>query len=291
MISEQSPGASADKCGVALNAQRFKMLEDIARELAGEVVFPTSFDAALRLRRELQNSELPTARIAQIVSLEPLVASKLMRMANSALYSPMGGAARDLQGAIARLGVDVVRTTALAIAMNQLMRSKEMVVFMSLTAALWEHSLKTAAAARILARSYTRVNPDEALLAGLVHDLGAFYMVYRAAQYPELRSRPDTVKYLIVEWHESIGVTLLNALGLPDELVDATIDHDHWRSLPVSVRTLSDIIYVGSALDETHFARPQTWPADDAGRAVREQFATLLPAIDADASEMKAIFV
>ena len=290
MTTEQSPDASADKYGVALNAQRFKMLEDIAGELAGEVVFPTSFDAVLRLRSELQNSELPTMRIAQIVSLEPLVASKLMRVANSALYSAMGGAARDLQAAIARLGIDVVRTTALAIAMNQLMRSKEMVVFMSLTTALWDHSLKAAAAARILARSYTRVNPDEALLAGLVHDLGAFYMVYRAAQYPELRTRPDTVKYLIAEWHESIGVTLLNALGLSEELVNASIDHDHWRNLPLTVRTLSDIVYVGSALDETHFARSQSWPADDAGLAVREQFAALLPAIDADAREMRAIF-
>ena len=290
MTAEQSPDASADKYGVALNAQRFKMLEDIASELAGEVIFPTSFDAALRLRSELQNSKLPTARIAQIVSLEPLVASKLMRMANSALYSPMGGEVRDLQAAITRLGVRVVRTTALAIAMNQLMRSKEMVVFMSLTAALWDHSLKAAAAARIVARTYTRVNPDEALLAGLIHDLGAFYMVYRAAQYPELRARPDTVKHLIVEWHESIGVTLLNALGLSEELVNASIDHDHWRSSPVTVRTLSDIVYVGSALDETYVVRPHVWPDDDAGHAVREQFAALLPAIDADVCEMRAIF-
>lgn len=290
MITEQSPEAADDKSGVALNAQRFKMLADIASELAGEVVFPTSFDAALRLRSELQNSELPTTRIAQIVSLEPLVASKLMHVANSALYSSMGGAARDLPAAIARLGIDVVRTTSLAIAMNQLMRSKEMVVFMSLTAALWDHSLKAAAAARIVARTYTRINPDEAMLAGLVHDLGAFYMVYRAAQYPELRTRPETVKHLIVEWHESIGVTLLNALGLSEELVSASIDHDHWRSTPVTVRTLSDIVYVGSALDETYVVRPHTWPDDDAGRAVREQFAALLPAIDADVREMRAIF-
>lgn len=37
------------------------------------------------------------------------------------------------------------------------------------------------------------------MLAGLVHDLGAFYMIYRAAQYPELRIRPDSVKHLILQ--------------------------------------------------------------------------------------------
>ena len=104
-----------DKVGDALRAQRFQMLEDIARELAGDVVFPTSFDAALRLRKEMQNPDLPTARIAQIVNVEPLVATKLMRMANSVLYSPDGTPARNLQAASGRLGVEMVRTTALAI--------------------------------------------------------------------------------------------------------------------------------------------------------------------------------
>ena len=130
---------TVDKFGEALNATRFRMLEDIARELAGEVIFPTYFDAALRLRKELQNPDLPTARIAKIVSIEPLIAAKLMQLANSAFYSPDGSQAKDLRAAISRLGVDLVRTTALAIAMTQLLHSKDMAVFSELAHALWGH--------------------------------------------------------------------------------------------------------------------------------------------------------
>lgn len=118
-----------DKVGEALNAQRFQMIKDIAKELAGDVVFPTCFDTAFRLRQELQNPDLPISRISSIVSLEPLIAAKLMELANSAFYRVRGMQALDVQAAINRLGVDLVRTTALAIAMRQLMRSKEMVVF------------------------------------------------------------------------------------------------------------------------------------------------------------------
>lgn len=50
------------------------------------------------------------------------------------------------------------------------------------------------------------------MFAGLVHDMGAFYMLYRAVQYEDLRQRPETVKYLIAQWHESLGVSLLGAL-------------------------------------------------------------------------------
>ena len=284
--------ASADKIGQALHAQRFQMLEDIARELAGVVVFPTYFDAAFRLRKELQNPELPIPRIAKIVSLEPLVATKLMHLAGSALYSPDGSPPRDLQSAIKRLGVELVRTTALAIAMSQLLRSKEIAVFSDFTKELWNHSLRAAAASRLLARKFTRISPDEAMLAGLVHDLGAFYMIYRAAQYPELRIRPDSVKHLILQWHESIALTLLSSLGMAEEVVNASTDHDQPRPLPEGVRTLNDVVYLGNLLAGAHMAWSgvENDPVSENVRLACEAYAELLPEIDADAKAMQSVF-
>lgn len=281
-----------DKVGDALKAQRFGMLEDIARELSSDsVVFPTCFDAALRLRKELQNPDLSIAQAAKIVSLEPLVATRLMHLANSVLYSPDGTPAKDLQSAINRLGVELVRTTALGIAMGQLLRAKETALFSDFSRALWNHSVRTAAAARLLAQSFTRANPDQALLAGLVHDLGAFYMLYRAVQYEELRIRPETVKYLILQWHESIGVSLLSALGLPEDVVDAVIDHDQPKTMPEALRSLGDVVYVGNILAGSHLE----WFHQDAATesdmivATQQRFAELLPRIDADTAAMQAI--
>ncbi len=281
-----------DKFGEALSAQRFQMLEDIAKELKGDVVFPTYFDADIRLRKALQDPDLPTAQVARIVSLEPLIAAKLMKLANSVLYNPQGVAIRNLPAAITRIGFNQVRAASLAIAMNQMMRSKEMVGFSDLTRALWVHSLKTAVASRLLASIHTKINPDEAQLAGLVHDLGAFYMLYRATQYAELRHRPETIKYLIVQWHESIGSTLLNALGLPEAIVEASVDHDQPRPIPDPIRTLTDIIYIANVLTGARFE----WLLQDldmeAGnpKLIREAFGELLPQIEAEANEMQAIF-
>ena len=281
-----------DKVGEALKAQRFHMLEDIAKELKGNIVFPTYFDADLHLRKALQDPDLPTARLASIVSLEPLIATKLMKLANSVLYNPQCILVHSLPAAITRIGFNQVRATSLAIAMDQMLRCKEMAVFGDLTRALWIHSLKLAAAAHVLASNYTRINPDEALLAGLVHDLGAFYMIYRAAQYPELRSRPDSVKYLIVQWHESIGVTLLNALGLPENIVEATIDHDQPQPLPETLRTLKDIVYIANILAGARFEwMLQDLEMDAANpKQVHSTYGELLPQIEAEAKEMQAVF-
>lgn len=281
-----------DKKGDALKSQRFQMLADIAQELSGEVVFPTYFDAVLRLRKVLHDPEQSIANIARAVAVEPLISAKLLHLANSVAFNPDGRILVDLKSAIARLGLNAVRTASMSIVMTQLMRAKGMADFSEITHSLWEHSINSAAAANILARRMTRQNPDEAMLAGLIHDLGAFYMLYRATQYEELRHRPDSVKYLIVQWHESIGVSLLNALGLPEEIVEATIDHDHMRPTPTTIRNLSDIIYVANMLSGGHFE----WLMQDQPEMpsemslLEEKYGHLRPEIDALATEMRSSF-
>lgn len=281
-----------DKKGDSLKAQRFQMLEDIAKELAGEVVFPTYFDAVLRLRKVLQDPNQSIGGIAAAVSIEPLISAKLLHLANSVAFNPEGRSVVDLKSAITRLGLNAVRSTALSIVMTQLLRAKGMAEFTELTHSLWEHSIKTAAAARIIGRTVARLNADEAMLAGLIHDLGAFYMLYRATQYDELRHRPDSVRYLIIQWHESIGASLLNALGIPEEIVDATVDHDHLRPTPSPIRTLTDVIYVANMLAGGHFE----WLMQDNAESpaelavLEEKYGHLRPEIDAQAAEMKAAF-
>ena len=281
-----------DKKGDELKAQRFEMLADIAKELSGEVIFPTYFDAVLRLRKVLQDSSLSITEIAAAVSMEPLIGAKLLHLANSVAFNPAGLEVVDLKSALTRLGVNAVRTTAMSIVMSQLMRAKGMANFAELTHALWDHSIKTAAAARIIAKNLTRLNPEEAMLAGLIHDLGAFYMLYRATQYEELRHRPDSVRYLIIQWHESIGVSLLNAIGIPEEIVDATVDHDQVRPTPSPIRSLPEVVYVANMLAGGHFEwlmqNQSDYPADLI--LLNEKYDYLLPEIDALVVEMRTSF-
>jgi putative nucleotidyltransferase with HDIG domain len=281
-----------DKKGDALKAHRFQMLEDIAKELSGDVVFPTYFDAVLRLRKVLQDPNQSIAGIAAAVLIEPLISAKLLHLANSVAFNPEGREVVDLKAAITRLGINSIRTAAMSIVMNQLMRAKGMADFSQLTHALWDHSIKTAAAARIIAKTFTRLNADEAMLAGLLHDLGAFYMLYRATQYEELRHRPDSVKYLIIQWHESIGISLLKALGIPDEIIDATADHDHVRPTPLPIRSFSDVVYVANMLAGGHFEwlmQDQPDPSDDF-RILNENYGHLMPEIEALVIEMRSSF-
>ena len=123
-----------NKTGDDLKAQRFQMLEDIAKELSGEVVFPTYFDAVLRLRKVLQDPNETIGGIATAVSLEPLISAKLLHLANSVAFNPQGNQVVDLKSAVSRLGLNAVRSAALSIVMAQLLRAKGMASFADLIA-------------------------------------------------------------------------------------------------------------------------------------------------------------
>ncbi len=238
-----------DKKDEALTAQRFRMLEDIARELsAKDISFPTCFDAALKIRNALRDPDVQIREVVRMVGMEPLVVVKLLRVANSVAYNPSGRAITDIDTAVMRIGLEATRTLAISIAMDQLLRSKDLVCFGDLPKTLWMHTLRAAAAARVVAARLTRVNREEAMMAGLVHDLGAFYMLYRAAQYEEMRIRPDSVRHLITQWHESIGESLMSALGLPEHIIQATREHDQPHALEHGLRNLEDVVYVANQL-------------------------------------------
>lgn len=268
----------------------FRILEDIARDLSGEVNFPTCLDAAIMVRNTLKDPEVALDKVAQVVSVEPLIASKLLRISNSVAYNPSGKAITEVKTAISRLGFETVRATSLAVAMDQMLKSRNLSAFDSLSKQTWEHSLQTAAIARVLARRLGRVSPEEAMLTGMVHHIGIFYLLYRAAEYPEYRHNQDAVQALVTGWHESIGESLLHVLGLPERIVDAVRDHTrlHNAENPCNLR---DILYFANLLAGSDF---EWMPGSDspdlaaANAANRERYADLLEEAEEDIRDLRA---
>lgn len=272
------------------NKIHFKILEDIARDLSADLNFPTCLDVAILIRNTLKNPEATLDQVAKVVSLEPLIASKLLRLSNSVPYNPSGKAITDLRTAVTRLGFESVRTTSLAVAMDQMMKSKNLSGFDTLSKLAWEHSLEVAAIARALARRIGRINADEALLAGMVHDIGIFYLLYRAGEYEEYRNNEENVLDLVIGWHESIGESLLHVLGLPDRIVDAVRDHDHLRTSDEVPCNLSDVIYFANLLAGGNFEWLRTFDGPrsvEASAADRERYADILEEAEDDIRELR----
>jgi putative nucleotidyltransferase with HDIG domain len=224
----------------------FQFLKDIAADLArGAVSFPTFSQATIKVRTALDDPEIDADRLAKVVSTEPLLAARLVLTANSAALNPGGRPVGDVRSAILRVGIASVRSLAVALALEQLRDGSQSPSARPFAEATWRHSVQVAAIAFVIAKRLSRINPDEALFAGLVHDIGHFYLLSQAARYPDLEHNPEELAQILASWHASIGQAVLHEFKVSDALIEAVGEHEnaHFHSPP---RSLTDIVTIAN---------------------------------------------
>lgn len=271
------------------DAPAFRFLNAIATDLArGEITFPTFNQATLKIRQTLDVPDVDAERVANVVATEPLLAARLVRMANAAAMNPSGKPVADVRSAIVRLGFSVVRSVAVAVAFEQLRERVVAPEHGRLAAAAWHHSLHVAATAYVLAKRMTRLNPDEALFAGLVHDIGHFYLLSQASKYPELERAPAELDALLADWHPSIGQSVLHDFRLAEGILEAVAEHEH-ATYRLPLRTLHDLVTLANlcCADTNPCARYRVVPPGTLGEP--EVIATLASARDETAALVAAL--
>jgi HD-like signal output (HDOD) protein len=237
----------------------YKFLRDIAQDLSRkELKFPTFIDASLGVRMALAKKDLSNIELARVVSSEPLLCARVVALANSAAVNPSGREVSDVKNAVMLVGQNAVRSLSVSLAMEQISHAKELEPFKAQARELWNHCLEVGALAFVIAKHRGLANPDEALFAGLVHDLGHFYLMWRATQFPELIAEPDELQSIIHEWHPGIGTALLQNLDLPEAITRACDEHE----LPPGKLTHGSLSELISLANRCVASRAQVTPAD-----------------------------
>ena len=228
----------------------FRFLQDIARDLAaGDASFPTFAAATMQVRAALDEPNVDADRLARVIAREPLVAARVVRLANSAAINTSGKAIADVRSAVIRVGHSAVRTIAVTVAYDQLRADRGLTQYRPKMETAWRHSVQVAALSYVIATRLTRIPADEALFAGIVHDIGYFYLLSRAPQYPEIGSESDALDGILREWHASIGQAVLHSYGLPEAVMDAVGEHE--AATPrMPPRNIGDVVRLANLVAE-----------------------------------------
>ncbi len=205
----------------------FQFVEKLGAELSsGDLKLPAFPDIAVRVKQALESDNVSADKVAKVVGSDPVLSARLLKVANSNFANRSGAQIKDLRTAIARLGYDLAYSTAVSLAVEQILHSKSVGRCREHLKALWKHSVHVSALAYVVAKHHSRVNPDEAMLAGLLHDIGKFYIFTRAETYPELFSDVVAMETLMQNWHTGIGQAILEAWGFSEEMANAANEHD-----------------------------------------------------------------
>jgi len=232
-------------------AQELAFGDRIEEELdRGQLSFPTSLDVSLRIKRLADSSASTLDEIANVVRAEPVLAAKVVRMANAVALNPFGPPTSNVHDAVGRIGLSALRCLAFAVAAEQLAADHRSRNLRLVASGLWMHSVDVAAWSYALARELKVANPDTAMFSGIMVDIGQFFLVARAADYPALEINLDRFAELVATWSEPVGRAILEVFELPDLVLDAfDYENPYGGSWPPA--DLADLVFVASLAAET----------------------------------------
>jgi HD-like signal output (HDOD) protein len=201
------------------NGSPFQFLSDLARELsAGRIDLPSFPDAVARVQHVLSDDNITSERIARVVSSDAGLAARILTMANSTLLHRGGSPVTDLKVAVTRIGHDSIRAAALAYATAQVRHAAELAHIRSDLERFWQEGVRVAALAHAMAKESQLMRPDEALLAGLLHNIGKVYIIARTPREAVHIQIDDAV---LRDWHPGIGQALIENWKLPEGIATA----------------------------------------------------------------------
>jgi HD-like signal output (HDOD) protein len=240
--------AKADTSPIS-DPEAFAFVQALASELStGKVELPSFPDIAMRVRQVLADENVTPEMVVRVVGSEPALAARLLQLANSAALNFSGKAVTDLRTAVNRMGFNMVRSAAIAFAMSQLKKVDSLKGLEKPLDELWKRSAGVAAMSYVIGRRLAKVNPDTALLAGLLHGVGQLYILARSAKHPNLFANEAVYHNIVRDWHSSIAKALLENWNMADEIVDAVANYEDIGRSHVGPTDLTDVLTVGYLL-------------------------------------------
>jgi len=240
--------------GIAAPRQASTAAFDFVRELAAElssstIELPSFPKVAAQVQKVLSEDGSSAERVVRVLGAEPMLATRVLSMANSVAMAPGGRAVAELKAAVTRLGFDTLRAAVISYALAQLRSAPAFKAIERPLNAFWQHSVLVAALSFVLARRSGRCSADSAMLAGIVHGVGKLYILTRAMRHPALFA--DRMSYQRIErdWHGGIAKALLESWHMADEIVVAVAGYgDPGRELRGTGAAMADILEVADAL-------------------------------------------
>lgn len=204
------------------------MIKDLEQIIMTAGDLPTIPVVATKVMQLMEDETSTAEDLAKAVSSDPAVAARVLKISNSSFY----GAQRQIQTlphAIMMLGFVTLKSVVVTASVKQVYHPYGLTEKL-----LWEHSFGAGLAARLIAQELRQINPDEAFLGGLFHDIGKQIMNYLDKEkfqevmqlcFNEGTSFAKAEQLLFHYTHEEAGALVIKKWNFPEHLIKAVQAH------------------------------------------------------------------
>lgn len=214
---------------------------DFYHELkSGQCELPSMPDLARRIGEVIDDPTTASEHIARVIQSDPALAARVMSVVNSAACKS-GASIQNLPQAVSQLGREYIRNLVFSFIVKGMFQTGSGKLKKRMLA-LWTHSCHVGAIASILAKHTPGLDPERALLAGLVHDIGVVSVLDKARQYPRLLENIDKLDQITHQVRGEMGVLTLRQWGFDKTFMDVAARAEDWMRSGDAVPDYLDVV-------------------------------------------------
>ncbi len=227
----------------AASLAKNKLLMDCYRHMqTDDLVLPTIPDVSFKIRRAINDDNSSISTIARVVQIDPSITARLIQIANSPFY--MGRKKiESCPEALTRLGLKSAQDIITSFAMKSVFNAKSPVIRQKM-AELWAHSSYIASISAVFAHKVPGFDPDRAMLAGLIHDIGIVPILTYADNHPDIIANPKDLVETVKLLRADIGVQIVRRWDFPQDFEDVVINAENWFRNTPHPSSYSDIVMI-----------------------------------------------
>jgi HD-like signal output (HDOD) protein len=220
-----------------------KIKADILKAIENDsMVLPTLPEVALNVREIAENPDSSIGQIVEVISKDAALTARIIRVCNS----PLLRGSREISNlnmAVGRLGMAYTSNLATGLAMEQMFQATTEMIDRKMRE-VWQKSTEIAGICHVLCQHYTKLKPDQATLAGLVHLIGAL-PILRYVEEKDVQINSVILDNIIDEIHPKIGSKILKKWDFSEEMRNIPVNYlDFQRNVPKV--DYSDIVMIAN---------------------------------------------
>lgn len=190
------------------------------------ITLPSLPEIAMYINAALEKEDVSTKKLSKIIQMDPVIAARVVQVANSSLY---GDTKSDsIQAALARIGIDGVRTIVMGVVLRDLFMPNTQPVIDTMTK-FYEHSIRTGVICYALAKKLPGFNPDQAFMAGILHDIGVVPILVVADRHPQIATKANNLNAVLNHLKSYIGGMVLQQWDFADKFIDVAKHAYDWN--------------------------------------------------------------
>ncbi|MFK5984744.1 MAG: HDOD domain-containing protein [Pseudomonadota bacterium] len=221
-----------------------KILFDILSLLhTDKLILPSLPDIALKIRQTVESEDSDADEVSKVINMDQSIVTKILKTANSAMYNTSGKKIESCKAAYMRIGSKKLVNLVLSYAMKELFNSDSAIIKAKMKE-VWQHSIKVAAISSILARLTPGFDSEKALLAGLLHNIGAVAVLNNLGDNLAIIEDGELIDNVLYGLQAEVGDNLLEKWDFPEELIDVVKHSTDWFRDESEQPNYSDIVNI-----------------------------------------------